>query len=48
VICRELRAKGTVHNPEALHQAIATGLGPAKPYGCGLLLTRATDHPDNR
>lgn len=48
VIGRELRAQGTVHDPQAFHQAITSGLGRAKPYGCGLLLTRPRNHSGDR
>ncbi|MCX4481728.1 type I-E CRISPR-associated protein Cas6/Cse3/CasE [Streptomyces cellulosae] len=40
VICRMFQARGTVLSPDAFHQALAQGLGPAKAYGCGLLLTK--------
>ncbi|MEU0108311.1 type I-E CRISPR-associated protein Cas6/Cse3/CasE [Streptomyces sp. NPDC006251] len=40
VICRMFQARGTVLSPAAFHQALAQGLGPAKAYGCGLLLTK--------
>ena len=29
-----------VRDPEALRQAISQGIGPAKGFGCGLLLVR--------
>jgi hypothetical protein len=41
VICRTFRARGTVQSPAAFHQALTRGLGRAKAYGCGLLLTDA-------
>ncbi|MDH6522350.1 type I-E CRISPR-associated protein Cas6/Cse3/CasE [Streptomyces sp. SAI-090] len=40
VISRTFRARGTVQSPDAFHRALAEGLGPAKAYGCGLLLTK--------
>ncbi|WP_086810130.1 type I-E CRISPR-associated protein Cas6/Cse3/CasE [Streptomyces reticuliscabiei] len=40
VITRTFRARGTVQSPDAFHRALAEGLGPAKAYGCGLLLTK--------
>lgn len=39
VICRTFRARGTVQSPETFHQALAEGLGRAKAYGCGLVLS---------
>ncbi|MFJ9893550.1 type I-E CRISPR-associated protein Cas6/Cse3/CasE [Streptomyces sp. NPDC091280] len=39
-VCRELQAHGTVTHAHALHTLLAEGLGPAKPYGCGLLVAR--------
>ncbi|WP_328373402.1 type I-E CRISPR-associated protein Cas6/Cse3/CasE (plasmid) [Streptomyces sp. NBC_00445] len=40
VVSRELHAHGTVRDAHRLHKLLAEGLGPAKPYGCGLLLAR--------
>lgn len=40
VISRAFRARGTVQSPDTFHHALAKGLGPAKAYGCGLLLTK--------
>ncbi|WP_326812428.1 type I-E CRISPR-associated protein Cas6/Cse3/CasE [Streptomyces scopuliridis] len=40
IVARYLRARGTVQNAAAFAQALTNGLGPAKPYGCGLLLTQ--------
>ncbi|NUK19962.1 MULTISPECIES: type I-E CRISPR-associated protein Cas6/Cse3/CasE [Streptomyces] len=40
VISRTFRARGTVQSPDTFHRALAEGLGPAKAYGCGLLLTK--------
>lgn len=47
VISRTFQARGTVHSPDAFHQALAQGLGPAKAYGCGLLLTRPLTDPSD-
>jgi CRISPR system Cascade subunit CasE len=40
VISRMFRARGTVQSPDTFHRALAQGLGAAKAYGCGLLLTK--------
>ncbi|MFJ9379342.1 type I-E CRISPR-associated protein Cas6/Cse3/CasE [Streptomyces sp. NPDC101455] len=40
VVSRELQAHGVVRDASRLHQILTEGLGPAKPYGCGLLLAR--------
>jgi CRISPR system Cascade subunit CasE len=40
VVSRELQAHGIVRDPPRLHRILTEGLGPAKPYGCGLLLAR--------
>jgi CRISPR system Cascade subunit CasE len=35
----------TVTNPELFHQALCHGIGPAKSFGCGLLLVRRVAIP---
>ncbi|MEW2498163.1 type I-E CRISPR-associated protein Cas6/Cse3/CasE [Streptomyces nodosus] len=36
-ICREIRAIGTVHDPDSFNYALRTGIGRGKAYGCGFL-----------
>ncbi|WP_331759703.1 type I-E CRISPR-associated protein Cas6/Cse3/CasE [Streptomyces anulatus] len=43
VVCRDMAARSRVRDPERLVQALTTGLGPSKAYGCGLLRIRLTD-----
>jgi len=38
--CMDLRGFGVVKDPERLRQALFDGVGPAKAFGCGLLLVR--------
>ncbi|WDN55953.1 type I-E CRISPR-associated protein Cas6/Cse3/CasE [Streptomyces clavuligerus] len=42
---RDFHAHATVRDPDLFHHALTTGIGPGKPYGCGLLLTRTPPHP---
>ncbi|MEV0220758.1 type I-E CRISPR-associated protein Cas6/Cse3/CasE [Streptomyces sp. NPDC050704] len=37
ITCREIRATGTIQDPAAFYQALQTGIGHGKAYGCGLL-----------
>ncbi|MEE1742276.1 type I-E CRISPR-associated protein Cas6/Cse3/CasE [Streptomyces sp. BE147] len=43
VVCRDTAARGRVRDPELLVQALTTGIGPAKAYGCGLLRIHLTE-----
>ncbi|MEU0100402.1 type I-E CRISPR-associated protein Cas6/Cse3/CasE [Streptomyces sp. NPDC006267] len=43
VISRDMTARSRVLDPELLVQALATGIGPAKAYGCGLLRIHLTE-----
>jgi len=41
IVCRQMTARAVIHDPKAARTALAVGIGPAKPFGCGLLITRS-------